>query len=207
MDSKAKQTDEEKRMEINQAINEINSQSLKCKLLLVQKLNLERTKYQEDTYENDYLNLKRQFDLEYEKIYNETSGIMKGTTLPSLSEEEQKKYQLTTVEQNENDFSEYWLQVLKNASSFVTLNENDEKILKHLLEIRLVNKEDRLSYTIEFVFSQNDYFPNDVLSKTYLYDVKDHQLCKTEATQVQWKSEDLIPNKIKKTKTVKSKIY
>ena len=206
MDSKAHQAEEEKQKEIFQAINGEKSQSLQRKLLAVQKLNTERTNFQENTYENDYLNLKRQFDLDYEKVYNEISGLLKGTITPSISEEEQKKYNLTN-QQDGGDFADYWLQVLKSASSNVGLNENDEKILKHLLEVRLTNKEDRLSYTIELVFSANEYFPHDIISKSYFYDIKDHQLCRTEATQIQWKSEDLIPNKIKKTKTVKSNYF
>lgn len=202
----ALKVEEEKRKEIYSTINKEKSDSLKKKLVLVQKLNEERTKKQEDIYEVEYLELKRKYDLEYEKIYSEISSIVKGTTYPSISDEEQKKYEIGKHDTAaETGIPEFWLTALQNASNFVVINENDEKILKHLNEIKVVNKEDKLSFTVEFHFSANEWFSDSVLTKTYLFDTKDHQLHGVQRSGVNWKSEDKVPNKIIKTKTIKSK--
>ncbi len=205
MESKAIQAEENKKKEMYEKISQESSVSLQRKLLHIQKQNLERTNFQEDSYENEYLDLKKKYDLEYEKLYDEINSIIKGSTTASLSEEEQKKYGLELTAQGE-PITDYWLEVLKNGTLYLTVNANDEKILKHLKEVKLVNSQDRLSFTVEFHFSPNEYFTQEVLSKSYFYDIKDHQLCRTEASKLDWKSEDLIPNKIKKTKTVKSKL-
>ncbi len=204
MESKAMQEEAAKKKEMYEKIKEEKSSSLQRKLLQIQKQSLERTKFQEDSYENEYLDLKRKYDIEYEKLFDEINSIIKGSVTASLSEEDQKKYGLDLISQGE-PIANYWLEVLKNGTLFLTVNVNDEKILKHLNEVKLVNSQDRLSFTVEFHFSPNDYFTQEVLTKSYIYDTKDHQLCRTEASKVDWKSEDLIPNKIKKTKTVKSK--
>ena len=202
----ALKVEEEKRKEIYSTINKEKSDSLKKKLVLVQKLNEERTKKQEDIYEVEYLELKRKYDLEYEKIYSEISSIVKGTTYPSISDEEQKKYEIGKHDTAaETGIPEFWLTALQNASNFVVINENDEKILKHLNEIKVVNKEDKLSFTVEFLFLANEWFSDSVLTKTYLFDTKDHQLHGVQRSGVNWKSGDKVPNKIIKTKTIKSK--
>jgi nucleosome assembly protein 1-like 1 len=203
----AQRVEEQKKKEIFEAINKESSQSLKKKLVLIEKLNEERTKQQEDTYEVEYLSLKKHYDIEYEKVYNEISEIVKGSVYPTISAEELKKYEVGKTDSAvEAGIPEFWLNALQNASNFVEINENDEKILKHLTEVKVVNKFDKLSYTIEFHFSPNEWFTDAVLTKTYNYDVKDHQLYSSEKSGVNWKSEDKIPNKVIKTKTIKSNL-
>jgi len=197
---------EEKTKEIYNELTKITPGSLQKKLIYIQKINEERIKMQETTYEVEYLNLKRQYDLEYEKCYNEISKIVKGELYPKITAEEAKKYELTNPEapSSETGIEDFWLTALSHATNFVTVNANDEKILKHLTDVKIVNKEDRLTFSLEFHFTPNDYFTNEVLTKTYIYDVKDHQCHDVESTKIEWKAEDKIPNTIIKTKTVKS---
>ena len=46
------------------------------------------------------------------------------------------------------------------------ISENDKKILKHLLNIEIINFSDSDNYQIEFTFDQNDYFENEKLMVT-----------------------------------------
>jgi len=199
---------EETTKKVYEEIGKEKSYSLKNKLLLVQRFNEERTKLQENNYEVEYLNLKKEYDLEYEKCYSEISNIIMGKVQQQVSEYDTTKYNLSsTVNQQESGIPDYWLTVLSNASMFVTVNENDEKILKKLVNIKVEGKEDKLSYSIIFEFLPNEYFSNEKLTKTFIYDIKDHQCHKVESDKVAWKSPDLIPNKVNKTKTVKSIFY
>lgn len=164
---------------------------------------------QEETYEVDYLNLKRKYDLEYEQLYQQIAQIINGSvSLPAIKEEEFTTYKIEKKETaNESGIPDYWAITLKNSALLYVVNENDEKILKHCTEVKLIQKEDKLSYTVEFHFSPNSYFSDSVLKKTYNYSLNDHQICGVEYCNVNWKSEDVKPNKITKTKTIKSILF
>ncbi|KAI8331061.1 hypothetical protein BC941DRAFT_517837 [Chlamydoabsidia padenii] len=67
---------------------------------------------------------------------------------------------------------EFWLTLLKNHPHLAeTVTENDEQVLKHLMDIRM-SYLDQPGFKLEFVFESNDFFTNDVLTKTYYY--QDH---------------------------------
>ena len=204
MDSTQITSEETRQKEVFEAIDKLQSFSLKNKLTFIEKLNIERTKMQDETYEKEYLNLKRKYDLLYQDCYTQISELVKGTIPPSLTDEVLTKYGIQKSEtMSETGIPDYWLKVI--LKTHLEVNENDEKILKHLNDIRVSHKDDNISYTIEFHFSPNEYFTNEVLSKTYIYDVKDQLLHKVERSGVNWKSQDKIPNKIIKTKKIKSK--
>ena len=69
--------------------------------MYIQKNNEERTKMQEDTYEAEYLNLKREYDLKYNQLYQEVQNIVSGTTgLPVINDLEFDKYDCETIHFN-----------------------------------------------------------------------------------------------------------
>jgi nucleosome assembly protein 1-like 1 len=190
---------------VYEEIGKIQSESLKKKLLYVQRLSEDRAKYQEDTYDQEYLTLKNQYDVEYLKIQDEIAKIVNGEVMPEISAEDSSKYKITTGESKEAGIPQYWAAVLIHSKDFYDVNEIDEKILKSLKDVKITPKEDKLSFSVDFHFTANEYFSNDVLSKTYHYNSNDHRLTKVEATKIEWKSADKIPNKIKKIKNIKSK--
>ena len=193
--------------EVYAEIKKIKSESLRAKLLFVNKLSEDRAKFQEDTFDIEYLNLKKNFDEEYQKLNLEISQIVSGENIPSLNEDDLKKYDTKSGNAvQENGIPDYWASVLSNSKDFYEVNEKDEKILKFLKDIRIVYFEDKLSYTIEFLFSANEFFTNEKLTKTYTFDGNNHQCKKIEGCTINWVSVDKIPNKIKSVKTVRSKI-
>jgi nucleosome assembly protein 1-like 1 len=120
-----------------------------------------------------------------------------------LAADEVAKYKLAAYEDGETGMPGYWKQVLINSTYF-DVNENDKNILTHLKDIKLVDHDDRLSFTVNFEFTPNEYFNNNVLTKTYHYEFDGQDLHQVDATKVDWKSEDKIPNKIVHTKKIKS---
>lgn len=197
--------DSKNTQEIFDEINKIQSKSLKAKLLYVNKLTDDRAKFQEDTFDTEFLKLKNSYDVEYEKLAIEISQIVSGDKIPTITEEETKKYSLQSdSNQNEKGIPDFWATVLTNSKDFYQVNEKDEKILKYLKDIKINYSEDKLSYTIEFIFAQNEFFKNEKLTKSYIYDIKDHQCNKIEGCVINWTSEDKIPNKIKTVKNIRS---
>lgn len=63
----------------------------------------------------------------------------------------------------------FWLTVIKNVDMLAEMtHEQDEPILKHLTDIRCTLKDNDPSiFTLEFVFEENEYFNNAVLTKEY----------------------------------------
>jgi len=191
--------------EVYAEINKVKSESLRAKLLFVNKITEDRAKFQEDTFDKEYLELKKIYDQEYQKLNLEISQIVSGENIPSLTEEDSKKYDIKSGNPlEEKGIPDYWASVLSNSKDFYEVNEKDEKILKFLKDIRIVYFEDKLSYTIEFLFSANEFFTNEKLTKTYTFDGNNHQCKKIEGSTINWVSVDKIPNKIKSVKTVRS---
>jgi hypothetical protein len=193
-------------LKIYEEIAKEKSASLKRKLLYVQKLNQERTKLQEDTYEAEYLTKKREFDLQYMKLYEEIQKIVNGNIeVPNIEASDYENYKIEKSKNvNEIGIPNYWYTVLKNSNDFFIINEKDEKILQHLTEVKLIEKEDKLSFTIEYHFSPNNYFTDSVLFKSYNYNIKDQLITDVVTSPAKWKSEEVKPNKIKKIKKQKS---
>ncbi|RWS27827.1 nucleosome assembly protein 1-like 4 isoform X2 [Leptotrombidium deliense] len=95
----------------------------------------------------------------------------------------------------------FWLTVLKNNDFCDALiQKRDELALQSLKDIRVVTKRKSFDFTVEFHFSENDFFTNDVLTKAYYVectvDKRDPwsydgpTVVKTEGSTVTWK-----PNK------------
>jgi nucleosome assembly protein 1-like 1 len=93
---------------------------------------------------------------------------------------------------------EFWLTALRNhigLSEIIT--ERDAAALKHLLDIRityLAKDAEKPGFKLAFIFSPNDFFENDVLEKTYLYQEEvgysgDFVYDRAIGTEIKWKEE------------------
>nr|XP_020010435.1 nucleosome assembly protein 1-like 2 [Castor canadensis]XP_020043983.1 LOW QUALITY PROTEIN: nucleosome assembly protein 1-like 2 [Castor canadensis] len=80
----------------------------------------------------------------------------------------------TGREENKEDpkgIPDFWLTVLKNVATLTPLIKKcDEPILKLLTDIKVKLSEpgEPLSFTLEFHFKPNEYFKNELLTKTYV---------------------------------------
>ena len=172
----------------------------------------EKIKVEEQGYEKEYNTLKSAYDSQYRVIYDEISKIVGGQGIPSISPEEKTKYEISAeAPDSEQGIPEYWQLALKNSAYF-PLNEKDEKILVHLKDIKMkVDDANINNFTIEFVFSENEYFTPNVLTKTYFFNSETDDLEKTQGSPINWSSQEKNPRveiktkKIKKGKSVETK--
>lgn len=98
---------------------------------------------------------------------------------------------------------EFWLTALRNH---VVLNDiitdRDANALKHLIDIRLdyldnesnPDLQSKPGFKIQFVFSKNEFFENEVLTKTYVYQDEvgysgDFVYDRAIGTEIRWKED------------------
>lgn len=96
----------------------------------------------------------------------------------AIEEEEEEEAdddtEATGEENKEEDpkgIPDFWLTVLKNVEALTPLiKKYDEPILKLLtdIKVKLSDPGEPLSFTLEFHFKPNEYFKNELLTKTYV---------------------------------------
>ena len=91
------------------------------------------------------------------------------------------------------EIEDYWEKVIINSRYF-TITDKDKIILKYLHKVKMVkfpgnNNHNINDFRIDFYFKENEFFSNEILSKTYIYQ-KDATLKKAEGTKIEWKSPD-----------------
>jgi nucleosome assembly protein 1-like 1 len=128
-------------------------------------------------------------DGELEQIEEEDEEEDKETTKKEEDEEEDED------EQDYKGVPEFWLTALKNMVILAdAISERDEEALRHLTDIRMKYLE-KPGFALVFEFSENAFFTNKTLTKTYYYQedtvyggefIYDH----AEGDEIQWTSPD-----------------
>ncbi len=104
---------------------------------------------------------------------------------------------------NAASIPEFWLTALRNHVGLNDIiTDRDAKALKHLIDIRLAYLDDesdpelkgKPGFKIQFIFSQNDFFENETLEKTYLYQDEvgysgDFVYDRSIGTEIRWKED------------------
>ncbi|RUS23034.1 hypothetical protein BC937DRAFT_93077 [Endogone sp. FLAS-F59071] len=161
----------------------------------------------EAKFQEEILALEKKYLELYRPLYEKRTSVVTGKSEPTDEEvaagekidvddeEEEKKEEKKEEKEEEKDVvgvPEFWLTAMKNhiqLAEFIT--EKDEAVLKHLVDIRMSYIE-KPGFRLEFEFSENEFFSNDVLKKTYFYQdqagyggdfVYDH----AEGTKIEWK--------------------
>jgi len=108
-----------------------------------------------------------------------------------------------TIPDTSKGIPDFWLQVFRNCS-FVSemITENDEPAIKHLVDIR-TTQEDLKGFTLEFEFSDNEFFTDKILVKKYITSDNEYSddstFEKAEGTKINWKpGKDLTHRTIQK---------
>lgn len=200
----------------------------------LKKIQLEQIKLQQQ-FHQELHELELKYDKIYQPLYQKRFEIISGKHEPteeesklpeSLSENKQNGDQENIEKiKNEVEFSEeeetqlkskvkgipsFWLGCFSSTYNFNdSIEDHDRPVLKHLEDIKLIygQKDDYVTYTLEFHFSKNSYFSNEVLTKTYYLrskaDEKDpfsyegYEVCKSEGCEINW-----LPGKNITTKTI-----
>lgn len=113
---------------------------------------------------------------------------------------------------NVQGIPDFWLRIFKNVDILSDmLGEQDEPILRHLQDIRVRLLRDKTpGFLLEFVFTPNDYFKNDVLSKEYtlsldpdkedLLSYEGPEIVKSTGCTIDWKDgKNVTMKKVQKT--------
>ncbi|KAI9140889.1 hypothetical protein BKA69DRAFT_1038888 [Paraphysoderma sedebokerense] len=110
-------------------------------------------------------------------------------------EEEEKEAPATESKEPVTGVPEFWLRVLMNhphISEMIT--EEDQEVLKSLIDIKVAYLPDNPGFKLDFQFSSNDYFTNEVLTKTYYLSepteanrADDYMYDHAEGTEINWK--------------------
>jgi nucleosome assembly protein 1-like 1 len=102
----------------------------------------------------------------------------------------------------------FWLQAMKNMPQFEDIvQKHDEPVLQHLTDITTENvdpKDSNKGFKLHFHFSENPYFTNKVLSKTYIIEesspyTQEPCVKKITGTEIDWNAgKDVTVEKVAK---------
>lgn len=195
---------------------------IKRRVDALKKIQLEHTKLQHD-YHKELQELELKYEKLYQPLYEKRFKIINGDHQPTddecqlpanILDDEYDGDQENSggkIERILNDEQEaeleskikgvpgFWLGCLLSTYNFSdSVEPHDKPILRYLKDIRLSygQSDPHWTYTLEFVFDENPYFTNKVLTKTYYLkskpDDKDpfsyegFEVCKSEGCEIKW---------------------
>ncbi|KAI8993147.1 nucleosome assembly protein-domain-containing protein [Pilobolus umbonatus] len=162
----------------------------------------------ENRFQEEVLALEKKYLELYQPLYNKRAEVINGKYEPTdeevalgekvdedsdeeIEEEEEEQKKEIEDDRKVKGIPEFWLTLLKNHPQIVeTITPEDENALKHLMDVRMSYME-QPGFKLDFEFSDNEFFTNKVLSKTYYYQdhvyggdfLYDH----AEGCQINWK--------------------
>lgn len=189
-------------------------------------LQVQHTKIEAE-FQKEILELEKKYAKKYAPLYNRRSEIINGKSEPTKDEvvegeksdavddeedEEGQSASLANVETpadaKAEGIPEFWLTALKNHVALSELiEERDEEALRALVDVRMSYLDSASGFKLEFVFdsSKNDFFTDEVLTKTYFYQdgvgysgdlVYDH----AEGCEIHWKEGKDLTHKVETKK-------
>jgi len=146
-------------------------------------LHSQRLKLEKD-FNKELQELEKKYESLYQPLIDRRQDIVSGSAEPKPEElVEEKKEEAKAAEpkkeveskkeeeQNIKGVPEFWLTALKHHEDFgAMITDADEGALKHLTDIRVgpAPEHSSDSFKIDFHFSDNEFFDNKVISKTYI---------------------------------------
>lgn len=136
----------------------------------------------EAQFQEEVLELEKKYFGKFTPLYQRRSTIINGDIEPTEAEieagkedeesdEEETEEEPKKEEEGEatNGIPEFWLSAMKNQISLAEMiTDRDEEALKHLTDIRMEYL-DRPGFRLIFEFSENEFFTNKTISKSYFY--------------------------------------
>jgi nucleosome assembly protein 1-like 1 len=176
----------------------------------------------EAQFQEEVLELEKKFFAKFTPLYEKRSKIINGLAEPTEeeiktgeaereddeSDDEAEKPQVDEEEEaaaaDVKGIPEFWLSAMKNSSLAETITDRDEEVLKDLTDIRMEYL-DRPGFRLIFEFSENAFFSNKTISKTYYYQeengyggdfIYDH----AEGDKIDWKEGQDLTVKVESKK-------
>ncbi|RDB30100.1 Nucleosome assembly protein 1 [Hypsizygus marmoreus] len=165
----------------------------------------------QNKYKRECLELEKKYLTLQKPLYERRHAIITGAVTPTAEEiAAGEQYSIKDDEEytplpkdtppSASGIPEFWLTALRNHVGLSELiTDRDAAALKHLLDIRIEYLDDKAAdgkpgFKLLFVFSPNEYFENDVLEKTYVYQEEvgysgDFVYDRAIGTEIKWKED------------------
>lgn len=163
----------------------------------------------EEQFQKEKAELEAKYAKLYEPLYVKRADLVKGTTdveHPEVEEvpEAGDAAEAAAAGDDEPGVPEFWLRAMKNHQLLTEqITERDEGPLKHLLDIKTDKdlEEGEKGFRLHFYFSENPYFTNSSLTKTYyMVDEEDPILERAEGSEIHWNAGKNTTVKVMKKK-------
>uniref|UniRef100_A0A8C9BUR4 Nucleosome assembly protein 1 like 1 n=1 Tax=Phocoena sinus TaxID=42100 RepID=A0A8C9BUR4_PHOSS len=133
---------------VKRRVNALKNLQVKCAQI--------EAKFYEEVHD-----LERKYAVLYQPLFDKEE-LKEKTKIEDEKKDEEKE--------DPKGIPEFWLTVFKNVDLLSDMvQEHDEPILKHLKDIKVKFSDagQPMSFVLEFHFEPNEYFTNEVLTKTY----------------------------------------
>ena len=211
-DSKIKKEEEEQKRLI-EAINQLSSNSIKSKAILLYDLNEDMKSKYFDNYKDEKVKIELKENKNFLENLDKIRDLV-NTSIninSSLDSNDEQKYNLK--KEDDKDFvpiKNFWSTALINAT-FFEINDKDKKILEYFKDICFIPL-DYPSFKIEFRFEPNEYMKETTLIKTFYFVENEKDVLKSvEGCEINWLDDEKNPTiklttKKKKTGKVRETI-
>jgi hypothetical protein len=198
-----KEDEEDSQKKLIKSINELPSESIKAKSIILYDLNEDMKSQYLDKYKSERTAIELKELDNFLNYFNKIRDIInsssdkKETILSLISDQNKEKYSISSEEKvdDKSEFTpikNFWYISLVNAK-FFEFNEKDKKILEHLIDIKFIPMTFP-SFKIELIFEENDYLEDNVIYKIYHFHENDKDfLEKIEGCKIKWKDEEKNP--------------
>jgi nucleosome assembly protein 1-like 1 len=180
----------------------------------------------EAEFQEEVLQLEKKYLQKFTPLYERRSKIVNGAAEPTEDEVEAGEVEVEDEDEDEENaektekeaeekpeaeetnvagIPEFWLSAMKNQISLVEMiTERDEEALKHLIDIRMEYL-DQPGFRLIFEFSENEFFTNKTISKSYFYQeesgyggdfIYDH----AEGDKIDWKADKNLTLRVESKK-------
>jgi nucleosome assembly protein 1-like 1 len=162
----------------------------------------------QNQYKRECLELERKYLELHKPLFERRHAIIVGSAKPTAEEIAAGEQQSLKDDQDYSPLSkdsdetapipEFWLTALRNhVGTSEIITDRDAAALKHLIDIRLTYlppTEPKPGFKLTFVFTPNEFFENEELEKTYLYQNEvgysgDFVYDRAIGTTIKWKEE------------------
>jgi hypothetical protein len=201
--------EEEEQKKLFEAINNLPSDPIKSKAILLYDLNEDMKSQYFTNYKDEKVKIELEENKNFLNYLNRIRDLI-NTSLDitsSIDDKDITKYNLLMDENHEFiPIKNFWSVSLINAT-FFEINDNDKKVLEFLRDICFIPL-DYPSFKIEFRFEPNEYMKETTLIKTYYFvDNEKDVLKKVEGCEINWLDESKNPTiKISTKKRKKGKV-
>ena len=201
--------EEEEQKKLFEAINNLPSDPIKSKAILLYDLNEDMKSQYFTNYKDEKVKIELEENKNFLNYLNRIRDLI-NTSLDitsSIDDKDITKYNLLMDENHEFiPIKNFWSISLINAT-FFEINDNDKKVLEFLRDICFIPL-DYPSFKIEFRFEPNEYMKETTLIKTYYFvDNEKDVLKKVEGCEINWLDESKNPTiKISTKKRKKGKV-